>query len=162
VVAYADSHLDVLRLPAGQTPSGYRNVYRRSHGRWEAAVKWGRRLYSLGVARSPRDAARLVAAWYESRYGALWTLVVTRRRAPPREVRRDPTTGGWLVYVWEWGRCVTLGDHLHPTRPARDWSARRRPWVFPTRRAAGDALRRWESVGRVNRWGFLAPASLGR
>lgn len=162
MVAYARSHLDPLRLPAGATSSGFRNVYRRSHGRWEAAVKWGRRFYSLGVARSPAEAAELVAAWYAKRYGPLWSLVVRSRRAPPREVRRDPTTGGWLVYVWEWGRCVTLGDHLHPTRPARDWPNRRKPWVFPTKAAAAAALDRWEGVTLRNRWGFFAAVAMGR
>lgn len=69
---------------------------------------------------------------------------------------------GWAVTVWEWGQPVVLGDHLHPTDPARDWPHRRRPWVWPTESAAGAAYRAWRREGPRRRWGLLHALSLWR
>jgi hypothetical protein len=53
--------------------------------------------------------------------------------------------------VWEWGRELVLGDHLHPADRGRD-RAGRRPWVFPTREQAVAAVARWRREAVPRRW----------
>jgi hypothetical protein len=188
VVALAQPDpLDALRLPAGASPSGYRNVYRKRRA-WVARVKVAGRLINLSCPESgayyhpnPRAAARLVGAWYADRYGPDWSLMfrrapgrhgTDRRRANPWAFRHwhhvsyeggrpRKTFAGWVVSVWEFGREKMLGDHLHPTNPRLD-RAKRRPWVYPTREAAAAGLREWRAVSLPRRWGEKAASALGR
>lgn len=172
--------LNALRLPAGnRNPSGYVNVYAKDR-KWVARVKTGGRFLCLAAIDgsyrqdTPREAAKLVAAWYAARYGPDWHLQfrqptvqtglarlgVDRRRANPWVVRRS--RGGFIVLVWEWGKCVTLGNHLHPTRPEKDRPNAPRPWVFPTPEVARAALKAWRVFGLRARWKDRAAIALGR
>jgi hypothetical protein len=138
---------------------------------WKAAG----RLQPLpgGPYATAREAAARVAEKYREEYGENWPAAVRARRSNPwavevwhrvvkrgGKVRRVPA--GWVVAVWEWGRCVYLGDHLHPTRPRLDWAVARRPWVFASKAEAVAGLRRWRAVGLTGRWGLLAPYALYR
>jgi hypothetical protein len=187
VVALAQPDpLDALRLPAGSSASGYRNVYRKRRA-WVARVKTGNKLRCL-VAEdgtyyhpNPLAAARLVAAWYAGRYGPDWHLMfrktagrigVDRRKADPwafRHWHRVRSEGGrvrrefagWYVSVWEFGREKMLGPHLDPANPEKDRPPTD-PWVFATRGEAEARLQEWRLNTLPRRWADKWRDALGR
>lgn len=156
---------EVEPLRTHRNESGYRGVYRARH-RWAAKVKRAGRLYDIGRADLPHQAALLVARWYAREYGPNWAAHLfgggkDRRRRNSWEVKLSKSDGGWVVTVFELGKRVLLGPHLHPVWPRLD-GRRVRPWAFPTADEAREYLRKWRARGMVRRWGLFAGSVLWR
>lgn len=176
MVALADAaEVAPLRCDRRRNPSGFVGVYARRRGGFQAAFKRAGYWRYLGMRRTAAEAALLVAAAYRAEYGPGWAAAFRTRRVNAwcvREYRehRRAKGGGWdrvlvgyTASVWEFGREVVLGRHLSETDWRRDWPVAVKPTVFPTRRAAKAAIRRWKREVVPVRWGgILGPLAIGR
>ena len=104
---------DHTRLSSPLRESGYRHVYRHRRA-WVAKVKLDRRLVRIGAAPPPRDAARLVARWFEERYGGAWPSVEANRHRRPWRIRWSARLGLYMLDVWELGVPVPQAPRGRP------------------------------------------------
>lgn len=162
--------IDVEPLRSRFARSGFRNVYATPRGTtWRARVKYGDRLRDVaGGSRydTPLDAARAVAWWYHGRYGPHWATAVfgggrDRRRRNCWSIQYSRGDRGYVVTVWEQGKAVVLGPHIHPTDPSKD-KPFRRAWTWPTAPDARRWLDYWRTEPLRRRWGERARDVLWR
>lgn len=99
--------LRFLSDPDPDSETGYRGVYPRPE---RATVTYVAKAFKRPVGpvcRTPREAARLLAAWWRFRYGPEWQRFWRGKGLPAVAYREDG--GGWRATAFVLGRPVFVG-----------------------------------------------------